>query len=220
MEIAFVLYDGFTALDAVGPLEVLRRLPDARVACLAPEAGPCASDTPGFAVVAQPLDAIRAPDVIVVAGGSTTLRALDDERLLRWLREAHETSTWTTSVCTGALLLGAAGILRGRRATTHWYELESLRAFDAEPVAERVVTDGAVVTAAGVSAGIDMALRLTELIAGTDYAQGVQLAMEYDPQPPHDCGSLAKAPPAIAETVRAVLADGLGRPLGERVRER
>src|SRR5438067_1694860 len=129
MDIAIVIYEGFTALDATGPFEVLSRLPSARVRFLASVEGICAADQPGFGLHAEPLAAMPRPDVIVVAGGSTTQEQLADTGLLDWLRIAHETSTWTTSVCTGSLLLGAAGLLKGRQATSHWYELESLRNF-------------------------------------------------------------------------------------------
>ena len=138
---------------------------------------------------------LPAPDVIVVPGGTGTRALLDDERLLAWLRGAHETSTWTTSVCTGSLLLAAAGILDGVPATTHWLELETLGELGATPTDERVVFDGKIVTAAGVSSGIDMALALAGRIAGDLYAQAIQLLIEYDPQPPYDAGSTAKAGP-------------------------
>jgi transcriptional regulator GlxA family with amidase domain len=142
------------------------------------------------------------PDVIVVPGGVGTRDLLEDEAILSWLRTAHETSTWTTSVCTGSLLLGAAGLLDGLRATTHWLELERLARFGAEPAEERVVAQGKIVTAAGVSSGIDMALWLAARIAGDDFAQAIQLLIEYDPQPPFDTGSTAKAPPEMVQLVR------------------
>ena len=148
------------------------------------------------------------PDVVLVPGGEGNRPLLSDERVLRWLRSVHERTRWTTSVCTGSLLLGAAGLLRGRRATSHWLFLEHLREFGAEPTRERVVEDGKLLTAAGVSAGIDMALRLVEREAGAEVAQTVQLGIEYDPQPPHDTGSPAKAPPAIVEAVRTAFAAG------------
>ncbi|WP_372791896.1 DJ-1/PfpI family protein, partial [Paraconexibacter sp.] len=143
------------------------------------------------------------PDIVVLPGGIGTRALLDDDRLLAWIREAHEHARWTTSVCTGALLLGAAGLLDGLRATTHWLELESLAAFGALPTDERIVVEGSVVTAAGVSSGIDMALWLTGEIAGTEFAQAVQLMLEYDPQPPYDTGSTAVAPPELVARIRA-----------------
>ena len=147
-------------------------------------------------------DELPTPEVIVVPGGYGTRQLLSDETILGWLRAAHESSQWTTSVCTGALLLGAAGILDGLEATTHWLELETLRAYGATPVTRRVVEQGKVITAAGVSSGIDMALTLAARIAGDQVAQAIQLGIEYDPQPPFDSGSTTSAPPEIVELVR------------------
>jgi transcriptional regulator GlxA family with amidase domain len=204
MQIAVLLFDGLTSLDAVGPHEVLHRLPNAQVAFVAAEPGPKPTDDGALALVADhALHAVPNPDLVVVPGGDGNVDARADERVLDWLRTAHETSQWTTSVCTGSLILGAAGLLRGKRATTHWTELETLRQFGAEPVAdERVVIEGKVVTAAGVSSGIDMALQLAARIAGDDVAQAIQLAIEYDPQPPYDSGHTSKAPPEIVEMLR------------------
>lgn len=204
MEIAIPLYDRFTALDAIGPYEVLSRLPDTRVRWLGAEARAYETDG-GLRVLAQAtLDEVPAPDVVLVPGGTGTDAVLGDERLLGWIRRAHQTSTWTTSVCTGSLLLGAAGLLRGLRATTHWLDLGELAAFGAVPTEERVVREGKVVTAAGVSSGIDMALTLAALIAGDDVARAIQLRVEYDPQPPFDAGSTAKAGPRIVALARDV----------------
>lgn len=217
MDIAVVIYEGFTSLDVVGPFEVLSRLPGAKVRFVAATPGMCAADQPGFGIVAEPLESMARPDIVVVSGGSTTQRLLGDEALLAWLRHAHETSTWTTSVCTGSLLLGAAGLLHGRRATSHFYELESLRCFGAEPVPDRVVEDGRVITAAGVSSGIDMALLVCDRVAGPAYAQSVQLAIEYDPQPPHDTGSVAKAPAGVRQMVYDVMTRYYGPTWAQRV---
>lgn len=202
MEIAILIFDGFTALDAVGPYEVLSRLPGATVRFVATEAGPKRTENGFLGLVADDaLPGVATPDVVVVSGGMGSRTALADERILGWVRAAHAASRWTTSVCTGSLILGAAGILRGLKATTHWRSLERLREFGAEPVSERVVEQGRVITAAGVSSGIDMALRLAELIAGRDVAQAIQLSMEYDPQPPFDAGSPRKAPTHVRELV-------------------
>jgi transcriptional regulator GlxA family with amidase domain len=149
------------------------------------------------------LDDVPAPDVIVVPGGTGTRDALGDERLVEWIRAADATSTWTTSVCTGALLLGAAGVLDGLRATTHWAYMDALSDYGAEPASERVVRQGKVITSAGVSSGIDMALTLAAEIAGDDIAQAIQLRIEYDPAPPFDSGSVAKAPERIRELARS-----------------
>jgi transcriptional regulator GlxA family with amidase domain len=205
MQIAILLFDKVYALDAVGPYEVLRELPGAGVTFVAADPGPKRTEHGSLALVADhALHAVPRPDIIVVPGGIGELDARADERVVDWLRGAHETSQWTTSVCTGSLLLGAVGLLRGKRATSHWTALEALREFGAEPVAdERFVFDGKIVTAAGVSAGIDMALTLVTEIAGSEVAQAIQLDLEYDPQPPHDTGTTAKAPPELVERIRA-----------------
>ena len=203
MEIAIPLYDRFTALDAVGPYEVLWRLPGARVRWIGAEARPYATDR-GLQLLAEAtFDDVPAPDVLVVPGGTGTRDALGDERLVDWIRTAHATSTWTTSVCTGALLLGAAGVLDGLRATTHWAYMDDLARYGAEATSERVVAQGKVVTSAGVSSGIDMALSLAAEIAGADVAQAIQLRIEYDPMPPFDTGSVAKAPERIRELAQS-----------------
>src|SRR4051794_33435740 len=203
MEIAIPLYDRFTALDAVGPYEVLWRLPGARVRWIGAEARPYATDR-GLQLVAEAtLDDVPAPDILVVPGGTGTRDALGDERLVAWIRAAHATSTWTTSVCTGALLLGVAGVLDGLRATTHWAYMDGLADYGAEATSERVVREGKVITSAGVSSGIDMALTLAAEIAGDDVAQAIQLRIEYDPEPPFDSGSLAKAPAHVATLARS-----------------
>ena len=206
MEIAIPLFDSFTALDAVGPYQVLSGLPGARVRFLAAEPGPVHADNRMLTLVAEGRyeDCTR-PEVLLFPGGIGTRALLDDRRVLDWVRAAHETSVYTTSVCTGSLVLGAAGVLEDTDATTHWLELDTLGSLGANPVSERVVERGKIITAAGVSAGIDMALRLAELIAGADVAQAIQLAIEYDPQPPFDAGSPAKAPEEIVTLVRGVM---------------
>jgi transcriptional regulator GlxA family with amidase domain len=176
-----------------------------RTEAASPEAtqpGPKRADTNALALTAdRGLSEVPQPDIVVVPGGRGTRDQPHDE-LLAWIQQAHQTSRWMTSVCTGALLLGAAGILDGLRATTHWLFFDQLRAFGAEPTLERVVEQGKVVTAAGVSSGIDMALRLAQLSAGDDVAQAVQLSIEYDPQPPFDAGSPDKAPEPIVQLLR------------------
>ncbi|MFH8223350.1 DJ-1/PfpI family protein [Streptomyces sp. NPDC018057] len=203
MQIAVVLYDHFTALDAVGPYETLGRLPGADTVFVAERTGPVRADTDTLALSAdRTLADVPSPDIVVVPGGPGQRTQMDNPVLLDWLRAADATSTWTTSVCTGSLLLGAAGLLRGRRATSHWLALDHLRSFGAEPTGERVVTDGKYVTAAGVSAGIDMGLTLFGRIAGDERAQAVQLLIEYDPQPPYDAGSPQKAPAHLVAEFR------------------
>ncbi len=203
MEIAIPMFNRFTALDAIGPYEVLSRLPDASVTWLAHEPGLVRTNDGMLALEATAVfEELPRPDVVVVPGGPGTRELLDDERLVAWLRRAHESSTWTTSVCTGALLLGAAGILEGLRATTHWLELDTLARFGAEPVEDRVVAQGKIVTAAGVSSGLDMALWLAAQIAGDETAKRIQLQIEYDPQPPFDSGSTSKASPELVAKLR------------------
>ena len=207
MDIAIPIFDRLTALDAVGPYEILCRIPGATVHFVAAQPGPKRADSGMLALVAdRALADLPEPDVIVVPGGPGTRALLDDEALVGWIRRAHEASAWTTSVCTGALLLGAAGVLQDIEATTHWAELETLRSYGATPVSQRVVERGKVITAAGVSSGIDMALRLAERLAGPEVAQAIQLGIEYDPDPPFDTGSIGKAPAAIAELAGEVLA--------------
>jgi putative intracellular protease/amidase len=205
MEIAILIFDRLTALDAVGPYEVLSRLPGAEVRFVAEEPGPKRTETRMLSLVADhALADVSEPEILVVPGGFGTRPLMDHEPVIDWIRSAHEASTWTTSVCTGSLLLGAAGVLRGLKATCHWLELERLRELGAEPTGERVVEQGKVITAAGVSSGIDMALRLAAHVAGEDIAQAIQLGIEYDPQPPFDAGSPAKAPQRIVDLVTAL----------------
>jgi len=204
MDVAIPIFDRITALDAIGPYEVLSRLDDARVHFLAVEPGPKRTENGMLALAADgALGDVPNPEVIVFPGGYGTRALMEDQQILDWLRTAHETSQWTTSVCTGALLLGAAGILDGLEATTHWLLLDKLGELGAKPVSRRVVEQGKVITAAGVSSGIDMALTLAARIAGEDIAQAIQLAIEYDPQPPFDSGSTAKASPAVLELARS-----------------
>jgi transcriptional regulator GlxA family with amidase domain len=204
MKIAILLYDRFTALDAIGPYEVLSRIPGASLTFLAAEPGPVRADTGTLTLLAEhSIDELPHPGVVLVPGGPGEVAARAGGAILDWLREAHESSTWTTSVCTGSLVLGAAGILEGKRATSHWLALEELARLGAKPVSERVVFDGKIVSAAGVSAGIDMALALAARIAGDTAAQAIQLGIEYDPQPPFDAGSPQKAPAAVVEALRA-----------------
>jgi putative intracellular protease/amidase len=203
MDVAIPLYERFTALDAVGPYDVLSRIPDTEVTFVAAEPGPLRTENGMLALVAdRSLDELPDPDVIVVPGGLGTRALLEDEAMLGWIRRAHETSRFTTSVCTGSLLLGAAGILDGLEATSHWLQLDMLSDFGATPTSRRVVEQGKVITAAGVSSGIDMALVLAARIAGDVVAQAIQLGIEYDPQPPFDTGSPEKATPELAELVR------------------
>lgn len=205
MQIAVLLYDRLTALDAIGPYEVLSRIPGSEVVFVAERAGEVRTDVGSLGLVADaPLADVTSPDIVLVPGGPGTRRLLEDGPVHDWLRGASAGATWTTSVCTGSLILAAAGLLRGRRATSHWAEIDRLSDFGAQPVRERVVFDGDVVTAAGVSAGLDMALALTGRIAGDAVAEAIQLGVEYDPRPPYDSGSEASASPETVALVRAV----------------
>jgi putative intracellular protease/amidase len=204
MEIAILIFDRLTALDAIGPYEVLRSVPDSKVRFVAKEVGAVRTDAGSLALVADySLEDVTAPDILVVPGGPGQAALMDDERVLDWVRRVHETTRWTTSVCTGSLVLAGAGLLKGLRATTHWLAMDVLRELGAEPTLERVVRQGKIITAAGVSSGIDMALRLVALERGDEMAQTIQLMIEYDPQPPFDAGSPEKAPPAVVERLRS-----------------
>ena len=204
LRIAIPIFDRLTALDAVGPYEVLSRLPGATVSFVAAEPGPKRTENGMLALTAdESFAGLTDPEVLVVPGGIGTRALMRDEPTLAWLRGVHRSSQWTTSVCTGSLLLAAAGILHGLEATTHWLSLDLLAEHGALPVSRRVVEQGKVITAAGVSAGIDMALTLAARIAGDEIAQAIQLGIEYDPEPPFRSGSLAVARPEIVAMVRA-----------------
>lgn len=208
MQLAIGLYEGFTALDFVGPYQVLSNVPGVEVALCAGTAGAVTDDNGLLRVqVDRTFADMPAPDILLVPGGpgARVTAAAGAGAIVDWIGAAHATTTWTASVCTGALLLGAAGILAGKRATTHWLSYGDLAAFGAEPTEERVVFDGKVVTAAGVSAGIDLALTLVARQWGPELAQAVQLGIEYDPQPPFDAGAPSKAPAEIRDLVTAVM---------------
>jgi transcriptional regulator GlxA family with amidase domain len=205
MRAEILIFEGLTALDAVGPYEVLRSVPGWEVAFVGQRRGEVRTDNGALGLIADlELAEATEADIVLVPGGVGNRPLMKDEEVLGWLREVDRGSKWTTSVCTGSLVLGAAGLLEGRRATGHWLYLEPLREFGAEPVVGRYVEDGKIITAAGVSAGIDMALHLVGLEAGPEVAAAVQLAIEYDPAPPFDSGSPAKAAPEIVEAVTVV----------------
>jgi len=205
MLIAIPLFDRFTALDAVGPFQVLVRLPGATTIFLAERPREVTDESGVLTVGAKASFAdVPHPDIILVPGGPGQAAHMGDDSPLRdWLIAADQTSTWTTSVCTGALILAGAGLLDGRQATTNWLAMDVLAGLGAKPRQERYVFDGKYATAAGVSAGIDMALALAGRIGGDELAQRLQLAIEYDPQPPHNAGSPTTAPPEIVAALRA-----------------
>ncbi len=204
MEIAILLFNRLTALDAIGPYEVLSRIPNATVKFVGKQAGTVRTDVGSLALMADyALDEVPSPDIFVVPGGPGQMALMDDEAILNWVRRAHETSKWTASVCTGSLVLGAAGLLKGLKATSHWLAYDALQQLGAEPTEQRVVIENKIITAAGVSAGIDMALTLVARECGAGVAQSIQLGIEYDPQPPFDSGSPSKAPAEIVERLRS-----------------
>ena len=208
MQIAIALYDRFTALDAVGPYQVLSSMPGAEVVFVADRRGPVPDDTVLTVEVGATFDEVRTPDVVVVPGGMITRRmARDGHPVIDWVKAVHPSTQWTTSVCTGSILLAAAGVLQGLDATSHWAALPQLEAFGARPTLERVVVHDGIITAAGVSSGIDMALHLVSRLQGPEVAQAIQLAIEYDPQPPFDAGSPTKAPADVVDLVRAISAE-------------
>jgi transcriptional regulator GlxA family with amidase domain len=205
VRVAILIFEKLTALDAIGPYEVLRSVPGWEVKFVGPRKGPVRTDSGALGLSADfGLDEVSEADIVLVPGGEGNRPLMDDEAVLSWLRAIDEKTKWTTSVCTGSLVLAAAGLLDGKKATCHWAFLEQLRGLGADPVGGRFVEDGKVVTAAGVSAGIDMALHLVGREVGPEVAQAVQLGIEYDPQPPFDAGSPSKAPTEIVELVTAV----------------
>lgn len=202
--VAIPLFPRFTALDAIGPYEVLQRIPSIDVTFVGHERGEVRSENGMLGItIDATFEELAEPDIVVFPGGVGTRSLVHDERVLSWVRSAHESTTFTTSVCTGSLVLGAAGLLSGVTATTHWACFAELEATGATPTPQRVVEhlDSKIITAAGVSSGIDMALRLVELLVDRTAAQAAQLMIEYDPQPPFDCGALSKCNDGIIERV-------------------
>lgn len=209
MQLAIALYPGFTALDAIGPYQVLTQVPGADTVLVAEQRGRLSDEADLLHLeIEHSFDEVPEPDVLLVPGGLVTRRiAVAGSPIVEWVRSAHENTTYTTSVCTGALVLGAAGLLDGLAATTHWCAYDHLRGHGAEPTEQRVVFAGRIATAAGVSAGIDLALALVGRLRGDEVAQAIQLGIEYDPQPPYDSGAPAKAPDAIRELVAGIMRD-------------
>jgi len=211
MQVALALYPNFTMLDIIGPFQVLADVPGHEVEFVAAESGPVVDHTGRATLIATKSFAEFAePDVVVVPGGLND-KELQPE-LIEWIRAVHATTTWTTSVCTGAIYLAAAGVLDGLDATTHWARKRALEQLGAHYTPERVVEQGKVITAAGVSSGIDMGLVLLDRIYGSEMAQMVQLAIEYDPEPPFDAGSPDKAPAALVDLVQELIGEGPALP--------
>ncbi len=205
LDVVIYLYNRMTVLDAIGPYEVMRCVPNARVRFAAKKAGLVQPDSGLQMLNAEHAIAdVETADVLIVPGGDMTAQ-MNDKEVLDWIRRLHTKTRWTTSVCTGSLILGAAGLLKGLQATTYWNTMPYLKMFGAEPVTKRFVRQGKIITAAGVSAGIDMALSLVSLEQGEEMAQTIQLLIEYDPQPPFNTGSQAKATPAMIEKARKIL---------------
>ena len=210
-QIAIFLYPGVSALDAIGPWEVLWRMPNTEVRFVGQEVGPVVTEGGALLLgVTHTLAETPSPDLVLVPGGTTTPGQMVDDEVLDWLRKVHETTTWTTSVCSGGLILGAAGILKGLAATTHWYKMGVLKIMGAKPQPDqRIVHSGKVVTAAGVSSGIDLGLWLAGEIAGRERAEAIQLAIEYDPQPPFDAGHMNKASKETQKLAKKMMDDNM-----------
>lgn len=203
MQIAALVFDAITPLDIVGPIEVLARMPGVEIVIVGKKRGPVRDPRTHWTLTAEAgIPEVPRPDILVLPGGAGVRPLCADESILEWLHSAHATTSWTTSVCTGSLLLGA---LRGLTATTHWASRDLLEQYGARYVEERVVQQGKIITSAGVSSGIDMALTLVAKIAGDDTAKGIQLSIEYDPQPPFNCGAPSKAEPAVLDRVRQTM---------------
>ncbi len=214
MKIAALIFDKITVLDIVGPIEVLSWVPGAEIVWVGKSKGPIRAAPTGLALsVERTLDEVGEADILVIPGGPGVRLLLKDEKVLDWVRGIHARTQWTTTVCTGSLLLGAAGLLKGLEATTHWNSVAVLESFGAKYRERRVIPQGKIVTSAGVSSGIDMALWLVGKIAGDEAAKAAQLCIEYDPQPPYDAGAPSKAGAAVIEKARATVKDIVAKSL-------
>lgn len=214
MKIAALLFDKLTVLDLIGPIEVLSWLPGADILYVGKETGLVRAEPAGVKLAVEyTLDQVSDADILVIPGGPGVRPLIQDSDVIDWVKQVHETTQWTTSVCTGSLLLGAAGLLDGLNATTHWNAADILSKFGARYAEQRVVREGKIVTSAGVSSGIDMALSLVGWIAGDEAAQAVQLAIEYDPQPPYHSGAPSKASDAVIARARKTVEDVVAKAL-------
>jgi transcriptional regulator GlxA family with amidase domain len=205
MKIAYVVYPDFTGLDLIGPYEVISRWPDVDVRFLATQTEPVRADRGLTVVPTDTPETLPDPDLIVVPGSENPVPVLSDHALLDWLRSAAPGCEWTVSICSGASIYAAAGLLEGKTTSTHWAFRDNVRALGANVVEDRVVWEGNHISSAGVSAGIDAALALTERVHGRERAEALQLVIEYDPQPPFDSGSLEKASPAVTRLARRLM---------------
>ena len=212
-QIAVYLYPGCTALDVVGPSEVLQRMPNTEVRFVGKEVGPLVTEGGALLLgVSHTLTDTPSPDLLLVPGGTTTPGQMVDDEILNWLRKAHATTTWTASVCTGSLILAAAGILKSLPATAHWMKMSVLKSMGSQPrPGQRIVRSGKIVTAAGVSAGIDLGLWLAGEIAGRERAEAIQLFIEYDPEPPFDTGHMSKASEETQNLARKIMDQAMPR---------
>lgn len=214
MRVAALLFDKLTVLDIVGPTEVVSWIPDVKIVWVGKEKGPVKAVPTGLTVtVDHTLNEVSSADILMIPGGPGVRRLIEDEVHLDWIRQIHDTTTWTTSICTGSLLLGAAGLLNGLTATTHWNATQMLATFGATYSEDRVVPQGKIVTSAGVSSGIDMALWLMGQIVGDKAAKAAQLCIEYDPQPPYDSGAPSKASSDVVAHARETVQEMVSKSL-------
>lgn len=202
LEIAILLFDDYAALDVVGPYEVLSKIPNSTIHMVAVKPG-LYKDAKGLQISADySLKEIMSPDILIIPGGFGIDSLLNNQEVIEWVQNVHKTSRWTVSVCSGALLLGAAGILKDCKATTHWNRKAQLAKYGVNVQNERYIKDGKIITSAGVSAGIDMSLYLLSLVVSENFAKAIQLGIEYDPKPPFDAGSPEKAPKEMVDRIR------------------
>jgi cyclohexyl-isocyanide hydratase len=223
IHVAFLLFPDVTQLDLTGPAQVLSRLGEVKIDLVAATRDPVPTDAGFDLLPTATFDVVRTADILCVPGGFGTIAAMEDAATLDWVRTVAADAQWVTSVCTGSLVLAAAGLLKGYKATSHWASRHQLAWFGVEPVAERIVFDRNRVTGGGVTAGIDFALALTAAIRGEDHAKFVQLSIEYDPHPPFDCGTPDKVNSATLEQYKAMVAarypdrDAVVRGIAERL---
>lgn len=214
MKIAALIFDKITVLDIVGPTELLSWVPGSEIVWVGKEIGPISAAPSGLSIAAKrTLEEVSDADILIIPGGPGVRLLLEDREVLDWVESIHATTKWTTSVCTGSLLLGAAGLLKGLDATTHWNAAAVLESYGATYREKRVIPQGKIVTSAGVSSGIDMALWLIGEFAGDDAAKEAQLCIEYDPQPPYDAGAPSKATPQVIENARATVTNIVAKSL-------